>query len=160
MRIGMGYDMHRIDANRPLWLGGLEIPGAPGLAGHSDADVLLHAITDALLGAIGEPNLGELFPNTDARYRDCASRVFVEEAYRRVQAQGYTIANMDTVVVAEHPKLAPHRTAMIARIQALLQLTAGQVNVKATTAEGLGAIGRGEGMAVHAVVLLERKEMR
>ncbi len=154
MRVGIGYDIHRFDPQRKLILGGVEIPGAPGLAGHSDADVLLHAIADALLGALGEPDLGELFPNTDTRYKDCSSHVFLDDIHTRLTQQGYHIVNVDTTLIAETPKLAPYKSAMIANIQRLLKLQARQVNVKATTAEGLGAVGHAQGIAAHAVALI------
>jgi 2-C-methyl-D-erythritol 2,4-cyclodiphosphate synthase len=155
MRIGLGYDIHRTDPARPLILGGIEIAEGPGLMGHSDADALLHAITDALLGALGEPNVGELFPNTDPRYANCASHVFVEEALTRVKQHGMRIINVDTVVVAQRPRLSPHRVTIVHALEQLLHVSPGCVNMKATTSEGLGPMGAGEGIAVQAVVLLE-----
>ena len=155
MRVGIGYDVHRFDAKRKLKLGGIEIPGSPGLAGHSDADVLLHAIADALLGAMGEPDLGTLFPDTDPQYRGADSRALLEKVQERLVQQGYKIVNVDTVIVAETPKLAEHKPAIVASIQRLLRLQDRQVNVKAKTAEGLDAIGQKKAIAVHAVVLID-----
>lgn len=155
MRIGIGYDVHRVDPARTLNLGGVEIPGSPGLAGHSDADALLHAISDALLGAMGEPDLGELFPDTDPQYRDADSQRLLEMIHARLVQAGYRIVNIDAVVMAEAPKLAPHKTAIVNNIQRLLRLQARQVNVKAKTAEGLGAIGHNQAIAAYAVALLE-----
>ena len=155
MRVGIGYDIHRVDPKRPLKLGGVEIPGGPGLAGHSDADVLLHAIADALLGAMGEADLGTLFPDTDDKYRDADSRALLEAVHERLVQQGYKILNVDAVVIAERPKLAGHKAAIIASIQRLLRLQARQVNVKAKTAEGLDAVGRQQAIAVHAVALID-----
>jgi 2-C-methyl-D-erythritol 2,4-cyclodiphosphate synthase len=156
-RTGLGYDIHRLEAGRPLVLGGVAIPSDLGPVGHSDADVLLHALTDALLGAIAAPDIGELFSNTDPRWRGVASRVFVEEAMRRVQAAGWRVGNADLVVAAERPKLAPHKLAIRAAIAALLGVDAADVGLKATTGEGVDAIGRGEALACWAsVLLLER----
>ena len=155
MRVGIGYDIHRFDQERKLILGGIEIPGGPGLAGHSDADAVLHAIADALLGAMGGPDLGELFPDDDPRYRDYDSARLLDEVHARLVQQGYRIVNVDAVILAQAPKLAPHKQAMQQSIQRVLRLQDRQVNLKAKTAEGLDAVGRNEAIAVHAVVLID-----
>ena len=152
MRIGQGIDVHAFDENRPLILGGVRISERGGLAGHSDADAVLHAIVDALLGAAGAGDIGEHFPSDDARWKDADSAVFLAEA-RRVVGEA-EIANIDVTIVAQRPKLAPHREAMRDNIARLLALPAGHVNVKATTTDHLGFIGRGEGICAMAVVLL------
>lgn len=152
MRIGQGIDVHAFDENRPLVLGGVRISERGGLAGHSDADAVLHAIVDALLGAAGAGDIGEHFPSDDARWKDADSAVFLAEA-RRVVGEA-EIANIDVTIVAQRPKLAPHREAMRDNIARLLDLPAGHVNVKATTTDHLGFIGRGEGICAMAVVLL------
>ena len=155
MRVGIGYDSHRFNARHgPVRLGGVAIPHSRGLKGHSDAAVLLHAVADALLGAIGAPDLGELFPPTDPRYRNADSRWFVEQAYARVQRAGWRVGNLDATVVADAPKLTPHKSRMRQTISRLLHLKPSDVSVKAKTTEGL-APGK-QGIAVHAVVLLRR----
>jgi 2-C-methyl-D-erythritol 2,4-cyclodiphosphate synthase len=153
-RVGVGYDIHQLIAGRPLVLGGVTIPSDVGLLGHSDADVVLHALTDALLGALGEPDIGELFPNTDARWRGAASATFVNEALRRVNAAGLRVGNVDLAVLAERPRLAPQKPAIRASLANLLGVDVAAVGFKATTNEGVDAIGRGEAIACHAVVLL------
>ncbi len=153
-RVGLGYDIHRLVPGRPLHLGGVQIPSDVGLLGHSDADVVLHALTDALLGAIAGPDIGELFPNNDPRWAGAASRVFVLEARRRVAAAGLRVVNVDIAIQAERPKLAPHKPAMRAAIAEMLEIGVDCVGVKATTNEGIDAIGRGEAIACYAVVLL------
>ncbi|HEY6136339.1 MAG TPA: 2-C-methyl-D-erythritol 2,4-cyclodiphosphate synthase [Thermoanaerobaculia bacterium] len=152
MRIGQGIDVHAFDENRPLILGGVRISERGGLAGHSDADAVLHAVVDALLGAAGAGDIGEHFPSDDARWKDADSAVFLAEA-RRVVGEA-EIANVDVTIIAQRPKLAPHREAMRDNIARLLDLPAGHVNVKATTTDHLGFIGRGEGICAMAVVLL------
>lgn len=154
MRVGIGYDIHEFATGGVLVLGGVKIPGAWGLRGHSDADVLLHAIADAMLGAAGLGDLGDHFPDTESQWKDVASAVLLAEVLTKVRARGLVPLNVDTTVIAERPKLAPHRAAIRARIAALLGIDAGLVNVKATTNEGLGAVGRAEGIASMAVVLL------
>lgn len=154
MRIGQGIDVHPFDDMRPLILGGVRISESGGLAGHSDADAVLHAITDALLGAAGAGDIGHYFPSTDERWRGADSHVFVSEALRIVREMNAQIANVDVTIIAEKPKLAPHRDAMVASIAKLLELPQGHVNVKATTTDHLGFIGRGEGICAMAVVLL------
>lgn len=155
IRVGIGYDVHALKPGCPLVLGGVDIPYHRGLEGHSDADALMHAICDAVLGAVGEGDIGQLFPNSDPRWKDAASRVFLEEAARRVAARGGRIVNVDASVIAQAPKLAPHVPAMKANIAAALGLAAADVGVKATTNEDLGFIGRGEGIAAMAVASVE-----
>jgi 2-C-methyl-D-erythritol 2,4-cyclodiphosphate synthase len=149
---GIGYDSHRLTDGRKLILGGVEIPGDRGLDGHSDADVLTHAVIDALLGAAGLGDIGEHFPDTDERYRDADSIELLETVLTRVVAQGIEPVNVDATVVMERPKLAPHREAIRERLAVALGLAIGRVNVKATTGEGMGFVGRGEGVTALAVV--------
>ncbi len=153
-RIGEGWDTHVLVEGRPLILGGVQVPFEKGLLGHSDADALLHAITDALLGAAGLGDIGRHFPDTDARFKGADSAVLLAEAAARVRAQGWRIANIDSTVIAQAPKLAPHIPAMQARIAEVLGLQPGQVNVKAKTAEKLGPVGQGQSMEARAVALL------
>ena len=152
---GIGWDSHRLVEGRPLVLGGVTIPHDRGLEGHSDADVLAHAIMDALLGAAALGDIGRHFPDTDPRYKDADSRALLREVAAKVRGAGFTIANLDATLHAEAPKMAAHIPAMIANLAADLGLQSGQVNVKAKTAERLGAIGRGEGIAAEAIALLE-----
>ena len=154
IRVGQGIDVHAFDDSRPLILGGVRISDTGGLAGHSDADAVLHAITDALLGAAGAGDIGQHFPSSDARWKDADSALFIREAKRLVVDMEAEIANVDVTIIAERPKLAPHRDAMQAKIAKLLDLPAGRVNVKATTTDRLGFIGRGEGLCAMAVVAL------
>ena len=154
LRIGEGWDIHALVQGRKLILGGVEIPHTKGLLGHSDADALLHAITDALLGAAALGDIGSHFPDTDVRFKGADSCVLLAEAARQVRDKGYAIANVDSTVIAQAPKLAPHIGAMRARIAEVLDLTVDQVNVKAKTAEKLGPVGAGEAMEARAVVLL------
>jgi 2-C-methyl-D-erythritol 2,4-cyclodiphosphate synthase len=156
LRVGEGWDVHQLVAGRKLVLGGIEVPHIAGLLGHSDADVLLHAITDALLGAAGLGDIGRHFPDTDARFRGADSAVLLGEAARRVRAEGWHIGNVDSTVIAQAPKLAPHIPAMCERIAAVLGLAPGQVNVKAKTAEKLGPVGEGKAMEARAIALLHR----
>lgn len=156
IRVGEGWDVHQLVAGRKLILGGIEVPHTTGLLGHSDADVLLHAITDALLGAAGLGDIGRHFPDTDAQFRGADSTVLLAEAARRVRAAGWQIGNVDSTVIAQAPKLAPHIPAMCARIAAALELAVDQVNVKAKTAEKLGPVGEGRAMEARAVALLHR----
>jgi len=155
VRVGIGYDVHPYDPNRPLVLGGVRIDGAWGLRGHSDADALLHAIGDACLGAATLGDLGEHFPDTDATWRGAPSAVLLSRIVELVRAKGLAPRNVDATVVAERPRLAPHRAAMRERIAELLGLPLDRVSVKASTNNGLGALGRAEGVAALAVVLLE-----
>ena len=154
MRVGIGYDVHRFDGRRPLKLGGVTVPFAKGLGGHSDADVLLHALADALLGAIGAPDLGEQFPPGDPRYRNADSRRFVQAACAQVRRRGWTVGNVDATVIAEAPKLIGHKLRMRQAIGTLLRIPTGQVSVKAKTTEGF-APGK-KGIAAQVVVLLKR----
>jgi 2-C-methyl-D-erythritol 2,4-cyclodiphosphate synthase len=156
MRIGQGFDVHALVSGRKLIIGGAEIPYEKGLDGHSDADVLLHALCDALLGAAALGDIGRHFPDTDARYKGADSRVLLREVSRLVQEVGYRIVNLDATIVAQAPKMAPHIPAMVNHIAADLGLSPGQVNIKAKTTERLGFTGRGEGIAAEAVVLLDR----
>lgn len=158
VHVGIGYDVHPLVAGRRLVLGGVEIPHHLGLEGHSDADALLHAITDAVLGAIGEVDIGHLFPNTDPAWKNAPSRLFLEEAARRVKARGGRIVNVDASLAAERPKIFPHLTAMKAHIAAALGIEVRRVGVKATTNERLGFIGREEGIAAMAVAAVDLPE--
>jgi len=153
-RIGFGYDSHRFQADRPLVLGGVRIDHDSGLAGHSDADAVLHAVTDAILGAIGAEDIGEHFPDSDPQWAGADSAAFVTRAVELAAAQAFRTANCDITVLAESPKLGPHKTPMQNRIAELLGIDAGLVCVKAKTNEGMGFIGRGEGIAAMAVILL------
>jgi 2-C-methyl-D-erythritol 2,4-cyclodiphosphate synthase len=155
-RIGEGWDVHQLVPGRKLVLGGVEVPHITGLLGHSDADVLLHAITDALLGAAGLGDIGRHFPDTDPQFRGADSTVLLAEAAQRVRAAGWQIGNVDSTVVAQAPKLAPHIPAMCERIAAALAVDIGQVNVKAKTAEKLGPVGEGRAMEARAIVLIHR----
>ena len=157
MRIGQGSDVHALVEGRKLIIGGVTIPFGKGLAGHSDADVLVHAVCDALLGAAALGDIGRHFPDTDPKYANADSRVFLREVAAKVRDAGYAIANLDATLHAEAPKMAPHINAMIANLASDLDLPAGRINVKAKTAERLGAIGRGEGIAAEAIVLLESR---
>lgn len=154
---GIGYDCHRLVTGRPLILGGVEIPHELGLEGHSDADVLTHAVIDALLGAAGLGDIGEHFPDTDARYRDADSVVLLETVLTTVIATGLEVVNVDCTVVLEAPRLAPHRQEIRERLARALGLSRTRVNVKATTGEGMGFIGRGEGVAALAVASLRSR---
>jgi 2-C-methyl-D-erythritol 2,4-cyclodiphosphate synthase len=156
VRVGEGWDVHQLVAGRKLILGGVEVPHSTGLLGHSDADVLLHAITDALLGAAGLGDIGRHFPDTDPQFRGADSAALLAEAARRVRAAGWQIGNVDSTVIAQAPKLAPHIPAMCARIAAALEISVDQVNVKAKTAEKLGPVGEGRAMEARAVALLHR----
>lgn len=156
MRVGEGWDVHALAPGRKLMLGGVHIPHHSGLVGHSDADALLHAITDALLGAAGLGDIGTHFPDTDPRFKGADSAVLLAEALRAVQATGYTVGNVDCTVVAQAPKLAPYKAAMRERIAQVLQVAPEQVNVKAKTAEKLGPVGEGLSMEARATALLYR----
>ena len=157
MRVGIGYDIHRFNGKRPLKLGGVTIPFRRGLAGHSDADVLLHALADALLGAIGAPDLGEQFPSSDRRYRNADSRTFVEAACQQIRRRGWSVGNVDATVITDAPRLTIYKAAMRRAISDLLAVDAAQVSVKAKTTEGF-APGAG-GIAAQAVVLLKRRRV-
>jgi 2-C-methyl-D-erythritol 2,4-cyclodiphosphate synthase len=154
MRIGQGFDVHQLVAGRKLIMGGVDIPYEKGLLGHSDADVLLHAICDALLGAAALGDIGKHFADTDAKFKDIDSRILLRDVVRKIEAVGYRIGNVDATIIAQAPKMAPHIPQMVANIAADLGIAVNAVNVKATTTEKLGYTGRGEGIAAQAVVLL------
>lgn len=156
-RIGQGYDVHQLKEGRPFILGGVEIPYEKGLLGHSDADVLLHTITDAALGAIGGGDIGKHFPDTDPAFKDADSKKLLSHIWNYVKEQGYELGNVDCTVIAQAPKLAPYIEQMRSSIASLLEADESQVNVKATTSEHLGFTGRGEGIAALAVILLVKR---
>ena len=156
LRIGHGYDVHRLAEGRPLILGGVNVPFNKGLDGHSDADVPVHAIMDALLGAAALGDIGKLFPDNDDAYRNISSLVLLERVARELEAAGYAVVNIDATLIAQAPKIGPYRDEMRRNIARVLGIEVSQVNVKATTEEYLGFTGSGEGMAAHAVVLIEK----
>ncbi len=156
--VGIGYDVHQLVEGRKLVLGGVEIPHSKGLDGHSDADALMHAVCDAVLGALGESDIGHFFPNTDPRWRGAPSRVFLQEAARQVGFREGRIVNVDATVIAQQPKIAPHIQAMKANIAGALGLNINRVGIKATTNEQMGFIGREEGIAAMAVASVELPE--
>jgi 2-C-methyl-D-erythritol 2,4-cyclodiphosphate synthase len=158
MRIGTGYDVHCLAAGRKLMLGGVDIPFEKGLLGHSDADVLLHAICDALLGAAGLGDIGRRFPDTAPIYKDISSLMLLEEVRLLLAEAGYRVNNVDATIVADKPRMAPHIPAMVMNIAAAIKVDRSEVNVKATTTEGLGFAGRGDGMAAYAAVLIRKAE--
>jgi len=155
-RIGQGFDVHQLKEGRPLIIGGITIPYEKGLAGHSDADVLLHTVADACLGAIGEGDIGKHFPDTDEAFKDADSAKLLEQVWKLVKEQGYRLVNADCTIIAQRPKMAPYIEAIRTRIAELLEAEPCQINVKATTTEWLGFTGRGEGIAAQAVVLLTK----
>lgn len=154
IRVGQGYDVHKFEEGRPLIIGGITIPHDRGLTGHSDADVLLHTVTDAALGAIGEGDIGRHFPDTDAAFKDADSAVLLEKIWALVEERGYKLGNIDCTIIAQRPKMAPHIETIRQRIAELLKADVTQVNVKATTTEKLGFTGREEGIAALATILL------
>lgn len=154
MRIGQGFDVHQLVEGRQLIIGGVAIPYAKGLLGHSDADVLLHAICDALLGAAALGDIGKHFADTDAQFKNIDSRILLREVLKLVRAEGLRVGNVDATIIAQAPKMAPHIAQMVAHIAADLELPINAINIKATTTEQLGYTGRGEGIAAQAVVLL------
>jgi 2-C-methyl-D-erythritol 2,4-cyclodiphosphate synthase len=156
MRVGIGNDTHRLVEGRPLLLGGVRVEHPRGLAGHSDADVVLHAVVDALLGAAGLGDIGDAYPDTDPAYRDAESRIFVRETLERLQRAGWRPVNVDVIIFAQEPKLGPVKADIRRRLAGLLGLAADAVNVKAKTGEGVGAIGRAEAIGCQAVALIER----
>jgi len=156
-RVGMGFDVHRLVEGRPLWLGGVNIPWERGLLGHSDADVAIHALCDALLGAAALRDIGYHFPDTDPRYKGIDSRLLLRHVMRLLDEQGYRLGNCDITICAEQPKLNPHIPAMQQELAACMDCEPGQVSIKATTTEKLGYTGRGEGIAAYAVALIETK---
>jgi 2-C-methyl-D-erythritol 2,4-cyclodiphosphate synthase len=156
MRIGIGYDVHRLVEGRPLILGGTTIPFNKGLLGHSDADVLIHAVGDAILGALGQGDLGRHFPDTDPQFKDIASMMLLALIQAMAEEQGFYCMNVDATIVAQEPKLAPYIDSMAENISRCLKMDKGAVNIKAKTTEGLGFEGHGEGMSAYAVVLLKK----
>ncbi|WP_404330685.1 2-C-methyl-D-erythritol 2,4-cyclodiphosphate synthase [Mesobacillus maritimus] len=157
-RIGQGFDVHQLADGRPLIIGGITIPYEKGLLGHSDADVLLHTIADACLGAIGEGDIGKHFPDTDPNFKDADSAKLLEHVWGMVKERGYSLVNVDCTIIAQRPKMAPHIDSIKERVAALLEGTIEQVNVKATTTEKLGFTGRGEGIAAQAVILIQKSQ--
>jgi len=159
-RVGLGYDIHRtgnpLQGARPMMLGGVAIQGAPAIVAHSDGDALCHAVTDAILGALALPDIGQLFPDTDPKYRGADSRTFLEAAVAKAASMGYRVVNVDATVILERPKLSPQKEAVRASLASMLGVEASRVNVKGKTHETLDALGRGEGVEVHAVVLMAR----
>ncbi|MFN7253203.1 MAG: 2-C-methyl-D-erythritol 2,4-cyclodiphosphate synthase [Anaerobacillus sp.] len=158
MRIGQGYDVHQLVEGRPLIIGGIEIPHEKGLLGHSDADVLLHTVADAILGAISEGDIGKHFPDTDPAYKGADSAILLSHVWELVKEKGYKLGNIDCTIIAQRPKMAPYIPKMRQRISDLLEADLDQVNVKATTTEKLGFCGREEGIAAQAVVILKDKK--
>ena len=156
IRIGQGFDVHALVEGRPLILGGVTIPHHKGLMGHSDADALLHAVTDAILGAAGMGDIGRMFPDDDPRFKDADSRVLLREAFAQVKAAGWRVVNIDATIHAQQPKVKPHAAAMVANIAADLEIAEDRINVKGKTNEKLGHIGREEGIATNCVVLIQR----
>ncbi|WP_341775216.1 2-C-methyl-D-erythritol 2,4-cyclodiphosphate synthase [Staphylococcus hyicus] len=157
IRVGLGYDVHAFDEHRPLIIGGIEVPHTKGLKGHSDADVLLHAITDAILGACALGDIGKLFPDTDPAFKDADSKQLLVEAYAAVKKEGFIMNNVDATIIAEKPKFRPHIDTMRQVIADLFEVEIGRVNVKATTSEKLGFTGREEGIAAQAIISLTQK---
>ncbi len=155
-RTGIGFDVHAFEQGRKLFLGGIEIPFEKGLSGHSDADVLLHAICDAMLGALALGDIGIHFPNTDKKYKDIDSKELLKEVNSLIAQKGYTVCNIDSFLAIETPKISPHTAKMRSTIASILNITPDQISVKATTTEKLGFIGRGEGVSAFATVLLEK----
>lgn len=155
MRIGQGYDSHRFAAGRPLILGGVEIPDHPGLAGHSDADAIAHAVTDALLGAAGLGDIGRHFPPTDPAWKDADSMALLERVVHLLEGENYQVVNVDVTVIAESPRIGPHEAEMRARISEVIGISPRHVSIKGKSNEGMGWIGRGEGLAVLAVALID-----
>lgn len=157
MRIGYGYDVHRLVEGRELWLGGVQVPHHLGSLGHSDADVLLHAICDALLGAMALGDIGTHFPDTDPKYKDIDSKILLHHVYDLIRSEGYEVSNLDTTLALQRPKVAPYLPEMRKTIADILELPLNCVSVKATTTEGMGFEGREEGVSAYAVVLLEKR---
>lgn len=156
IRIGQGFDIHQLQEGRKLIIGGIDIPHEKGLLGHSDADVLLHAISDACLGALALGDIGKHFPDTDAAFKDADSRELLKQIWTMIKEKGYRLGNLDCTIIAQRPKMAPHITAMRESIASLVEADVSQINVKATTGEKLGFIGREEGIASQAIVLLQK----
>jgi 2-C-methyl-D-erythritol 2,4-cyclodiphosphate synthase len=159
-RIGFGIDFHQMAEGRPFWLGGVQIPSSRGAAGHSDADVLIHAICDALLGALCLGDIGLHFPNTDAVYKDIDSKILLQQTYAMIGEKGYAIVNIDSTVCLEAPKIMGYALAMRQTMAAILGIGVDDISIKATTTEQMGFVGRGEGLVAYATVLLERRTAR
>src|SRR5436305_5611194 len=157
MRVGIGHDTHRLAEGRPLLLGGIRIEHPRGLVGHSDADVVLHALTDALLGAAGLGDIGDAYPDTDPKFKDADSRFFLRETLARLNQAGWRVVNTDITIFAQEPKLGPHKARMRDRVAELLGVSPTAVNIKAKTGEGVGSIGRAEAIACQAVVLIDKE---
>lgn len=157
IRVGMGYDVHKLTEGRDLILGGVPIPYEKGLLGHSDADVLIHAVMDALLGAAALGDIGKHFPDTDPKYKGISSMLLLEETARLLKEQGYAIGNIDATIIAQRPKMAPHIPQMRENLAKCLGISQAQVNIKATTEEGLGFTGNGQGISSQAICLIEKK---
>ena len=157
MRIGFGYDVHRLVEGRKLMIGGIEFPGPQGLQGHSDADVLLHAVCDSLLGALGEGDIGRHFPDTDPQFQGISSLRLLQKVAEKLAERGFLVENVDSTVVAEQPRISPYIPLMAEKIASTLGVPIGRVNIKATTSEGLGFVGEGKGIAAFAVALLATK---
>lgn len=157
-RIGIGYDVHRFGGWGPVRIGGVDVPHETGLAGHSDADVLVHAICDALLGAAALPDIGRQFPDNDPAYKDISSLVLLAHVRMMLEEEGFEVVNVDAVVVCEAPRIAPHVDAMREALAGVLRIAPGCVGVKATTTEGLGALGRGQGIAAQAVAMIQQRD--
>lgn len=155
-RVGHGYDVHRLLVGRELWLGGVKVPFEKGLMGHSDADVLLHAICDALLGAMAEGDIGKHFPDTDKHYKDIDSKILLQKVRELMISRGWELGNLDATLILEAPKIAPYIAEIRKTIAGILNVDPGQVSLKATTTEGLGSEGRGEGISAHAVCLIHK----
>ena len=160
MQTGIGFDVHRLVTGRPLILGGVRIPFRKGLKGHSDADVLVHAICDALLGAIGDEDMGEHFPDTDPKFKNISSLKLLKEVLDRVSRKGFSLVHLDTIVIAQEPKLVPFKGSIRRRLAGALSVAEGQVNVKAKTTEGLGLFGGAEGIASYAIATVQKKGRR
>jgi 2-C-methyl-D-erythritol 2,4-cyclodiphosphate synthase len=159
MRVGLGYDIHPLGPNRNLILGGIEVPHTQGLVGHSDADALIHAVCDALLGAMGEGDLGKHYPSSDARFKNISSVTLLDDVARMLNGKGYRVVNLDTIIIAQAPRLASYLPAMQARIAEVLKIEREAVNVKVKSGEGLDAIGREEAIAAQAICLIERHKV-
>jgi 2-C-methyl-D-erythritol 2,4-cyclodiphosphate synthase len=159
MRVGIGYDIHRLVENRKLFLGGVNIPHEKGLLGHSDGDVVMHAVADAMLGAMALGDIGIHFPNTDPKYKDISSGELLGEVLALAKERNFIVNNVDTMIIAEEPKIYPFREKMVEALSKALNITKEKVNIKATTNEGVGSIGKGEAIAAYAVVTLRREEV-
>ena len=157
MKIGIGYDIHRLVEDRKLVLGGLEIPYVKGLLGYSDGDVLLHAISDAILGALSLADIGQHFPNTDPQYKDIASSRIIKKVLSMMDSKGFKVNNIDSVIIAEEPKIFPFKDKMLEKLEDVLEIKRDNINIKATSNEGVGSLGRGDAIAAYAVVTLVEK---